>query len=111
MHPGFELSPPDSQDHNAAVPMGDMMDVTEYAGAGGAGVMEMGTDGRGGGGPVGQEEKEPGWGWKNKKAQEDWGRALEMVVDKGFSLRECPWGPQRWSGLKLWGWKLTWVRI
>jgi len=99
MHPGSELSPPDSQDHNATVPMGDMMDLTEHAGAGEAGVIEPGTEGGGGGVVGGQEEKEPGWGWKNKKAQEDWGRALEMVVDRGFSLRECSLGVWCWGVL------------
>jgi len=66
--------------------MGDVMDM-EQTSVGGAGVMETGLDR--GGGREAEEQNEPGWGWKNRKAQEDWGRALEMVVDKGFSLRKC----------------------
>ena len=62
----------------------------ELEAARGAGAMEMGPEG-GGGRKGGEELHEPGYGWKNKKAQEDWGRALEMVLDRGFSLRECRW--------------------
>lgn len=31
---------------------------------------------------------QPGWGWKNKKAQEDMQRAWDNIVDKDFSLKE-----------------------
>ncbi|MCJ1248422.1 hypothetical protein MMC30_005640 [Trapelia coarctata] len=84
-HPGSELSPPDSQDHNAPVRMGDLME-TEHTSVGEAGGME--TRPEVARGREVEEQNEPGWGWKNKKAQDEWGRAMEMVVDRGFSLRE-----------------------
>jgi len=31
---------------------------------------------------------QPGAGWKSKRAQEEWARALEGVVDRDFSIRE-----------------------
>lgn len=33
-------------------------------------------------------EEGPGWGWKNKKAQEEMSRAWDNVVDRDFSLKE-----------------------
>ena len=32
------------------------------------------------------ERSQPGWAWKNKKAQEEYVRAMDSVVDKGFNL-------------------------
>lgn len=39
-------------------------------------------------GALGEREERPGWGWKNKKAQEEMQRAWESVVDRDFSLKE-----------------------
>lgn len=39
-------------------------------------------------GALGEREERPGWGWKNKKAQEEIQRAWESVVDRDFSLKE-----------------------
>src|ERR1700754_4698988 len=39
------------------------------------------------------EEKQPGWAWKNPKALEDRQRALEMCLDRGFSLSIPPAWP------------------
>ena len=33
-------------------------------------------------------EDSPGWGWKNKKAQDEMARAWDNVVDRDFSLKE-----------------------
>lgn len=35
-----------------------------------------------------QRDETPGWGWKDKKAQEEMQRAWENVVDRDFSLKE-----------------------
>lgn len=35
-------------------------------------------------------ELEPGYAWSNKKAREEYDRAMEHVVDKTFSLRKSP---------------------
>lgn len=34
------------------------------------------------------EKSKPGYGWKNKKAQEDMQRAWEYIVDKDFDIRQ-----------------------
>ncbi|KAK5055391.1 hypothetical protein LTR84_013141 [Exophiala bonariae] len=39
-------------------------------------------------GALGEREERPGWGWKNKKAQEEMQRTWEIVVDRDFSLKE-----------------------
>ena len=31
---------------------------------------------------------EPGWAWKNRKARDEYNRAMEQVIDKNFSLSE-----------------------
>lgn len=36
-----------------------------------------------------QEQKQPGESWMNKRAEDEYQRALEYVVDKDFSLSEC----------------------
>ncbi|KAL2430500.1 hypothetical protein ABEF95_009138 [Exophiala dermatitidis] len=35
-----------------------------------------------------EQDERPGWGWKNKKAQEDMQRAWDSIVDRDFSLKE-----------------------
>lgn len=39
-------------------------------------------------GALGEREERPGWGWKNKKAQEEMQRAWDSVVDREFTLKE-----------------------
>ncbi len=34
------------------------------------------------------EENQPGYAWKNKRAQDEYSRAIEQVVDKKWSLSE-----------------------
>ena len=34
------------------------------------------------------QKSEPGWAWRNKKARDEYARAMDQVVDKGFSLSE-----------------------
>ena len=34
-----------------------------------------------------EEMRQPGWAWNNKKARDEYGRAMEQVVDKSFNLR------------------------
>ncbi|MCJ1479845.1 hypothetical protein MMC13_008533, partial [Lambiella insularis] len=100
-----ELSPPDSQDTYPALPHtftdaqtnlqeedGMVLDAAESSAMGGVGSsgvgVGVGSSGVGEGEREGEREREPGWGWKNKKAGEDYQRAMEGVLDKGFSLRE-----------------------
>lgn len=41
-------------------------------------------------GRSGEEEQEPGYAWNNKKARDEYHKAMEFVVDKNFSLRKIP---------------------
>ena len=34
------------------------------------------------------KKAEPGWAWKNRKARDEYNRAMEQVIDKNFSLSE-----------------------
>lgn len=34
------------------------------------------------------KKAEPGWAWKNRKARDEYNRAMENVIDKNFSLSE-----------------------
>ena len=56
------------------------------AGAGAGGTTGEGAKGDGEGGEARSDE--PGWAWRNRKAVDEFQRAMEAVVDKGFSLRE-----------------------
>ena len=79
-----QVSPPDSQglgiQQTITERMADQMmaDDVEEGGEQGQMVLE------------GEQEREkgPGWGWQNKGALEEYRRAMEFVVDKGFSLKE-----------------------
>ncbi|KAL9617263.1 MAG: hypothetical protein Q9160_007944 [Pyrenula sp. 1 TL-2023] len=81
-----ELSPPRSQD-----PMGDQGQTIEMADAPlhSDGLMEEGELS-----PEDHVKRDdsgkyiPGADWNNKRAQEDFQRAMENVVDKDFSLKE-----------------------
>ena len=61
----------------------------------GNGGLQSGGTGAGGGAMAGQgqqqkqKQKQPGESWMNKRAEDDYQRALEYVVDKDFSLSEC----------------------
>lgn len=99
-------SPPTSQDPPDPIGVSsqaDVMDFTESANAniGGNGFDHpgSGTAGSAGGiqkpqakmGGFGGEwemakEKEPGYAWTNKKARDEYHRAMEQVVDKSFNL-------------------------
>ncbi|OJD15581.1 hypothetical protein AJ78_04171 [Emergomyces pasteurianus Ep9510] len=90
--PSSELSPPGSQDATGAdttkLEYGDAQ--SEYAvltssHVGGDGAR--GTDFRDHP-SSGISRAEPGSSWNNKKAEEEYQRALEMVVDRDFSLKE-----------------------
>ena len=52
------------------------------AGAGGSAMTGQGQQQK-------QKQKQPGESWMNKRAEDDYQRALEYVVDKDFSLSEC----------------------
>lgn len=60
----------------------------------GQGSLHSGGAGAGGGAMTGQsqqqkqKQKQPGESWMNKRAEDDYQRALEYVVDKDFSLSE-----------------------
>lgn len=64
----------------------------------GQGSLQSGGAGAGGGisggGMTGQgqqqkqKQKQPGESWMNKRAEDDYQRALEYVVDRDFSLSE-----------------------
>ncbi|KKZ61890.1 hypothetical protein EMCG_03589 [[Emmonsia] crescens] len=89
--PSSELSPPGSQDAAAAestkTEYGDTQ--TEYV----TSSQQIGGDGASGGNIWDHQSSaisrtEPGSSWNNKKAEEEYQRVLEMVVDRDFSLKE-----------------------
>lgn len=91
--PSSELSPPGSQDAAAAestkMEYGDTQ--TEYAVV--TSSQQIGGDGASGGNNWDHQSSaisrtEPGSSWNNKKAEEEYQRVLEMVVDRDFSLSE-----------------------
>ena len=86
---GSELSPPLSQDlsnqNDMALQMDDPMDM-------GPGPSESSA-----GNPMSirnaiskgaEKPAEPGSAWNNRKAREEYARAMEQVVDKNFNLSE-----------------------
>ncbi|KAI4134562.1 MAG: hypothetical protein LQ347_001407 [Umbilicaria vellea] len=86
-----ELSPPTSQDppdqNGVGLPPEDLMDLSEVHNLSNRNGMDEDVLARG----VGLKEEDisqPGWAWNNKKARDDYSRAMEQVVDKSFSLRE-----------------------
>ncbi|MCJ1364097.1 hypothetical protein MMC16_003206 [Acarospora aff. strigata] len=86
-----ELSPPTSQDppdpHNGRPTEHDMMDYT-------SGLQNGNSRERGEQSSTREAARradmahEPGAAWNNPRAQEEYARAMENVVDKNFSLRE-----------------------
>lgn len=78
-----ELSPPRSQQANTIQTNGfdapievDANEMTEDEAIGMRDVDEQ------------DEKNRPGYGWKNKKAQEDMQRAWDHIVDKDFDIRQ-----------------------
>ena len=88
-----ELSPPHSQDppssHNIAFADEDIMDTSigvaqgTPASAEHISISSLVSNGN-------AQKTEPGWAWKNKKAVDEYNRAMEMVVDNSFSLSKWP---------------------
>ncbi|OAX79733.1 hypothetical protein ACJ72_05944 [Emergomyces africanus] len=90
--PSSELSPPGSQDATGAdttkMEYGDTQ--TEYAVSTSSHVGSDGASGSDGRDQASSaiSRAEPGSSWNNKKAEEEYQRALEIVVDRDFSLKE-----------------------
>jgi hypothetical protein len=87
-----ELSPPQSQSTSQRIEHG-ADDTIVMGGMGDDGAADYnnvnGTDGPGQmDGRRNGKQYVPGLGWKTKKANEDYQRALETLVDRDFSLRE-----------------------
>ena len=94
--PVTELSPPNSQSRGAQATAGNARAQAALEIVGGAGVLNgvgSATNLRSGGaGPVKVDEStgyqwirpedEPGYAWKNRKAQEEAVKALDQIVDK-----------------------------
>ena len=79
-------TPPQSQDLEEAMDMGTSDDRAVENGADHAASRESGP-GRGSSFAKGTEtDREPGAAWKNKKAMEDYQRAMAQIEDKDFSL-------------------------
>ena len=84
-----ELSPPHSQDpsgpDNVGLGNDDVMDINMgpvqdgLTAAETVFLGELMSNGN-------AQKNEPGWAWKNKKAIDEYNRAMEMVVDKNFNL-------------------------
>ena len=85
-----ELSPPHSQDPPSSQNIGfaddDMMDTSTAGAAQGSSaaaehisISNLVSNGN-------AQKTEPGWAWKNKKAVDEYNRAMEIVVDSSFSL-------------------------
>ncbi|KAA6410840.1 MAG: hypothetical protein FRX48_05150 [Lasallia pustulata] len=89
--PTSELSPPTSQDppdqNGGGLPPEDLMDLS-----GGQDLLNrIGMDEdlvARGAGLKDEDMRQAGWAWNNKKARDEYARAMEQVVDKGFNLRE-----------------------
>ena len=75
-----ELSPPQSQSTSQAVP-----GITANGTAEGVDRFFAESDTMGAPQPA---EDAPGAGWKSKRAQEEYQRAMETVVDRDFSLKQ-----------------------
>ncbi|KAL2361768.1 hypothetical protein RJZ56_005336 [Blastomyces dermatitidis] len=91
--PSSELSPPGSQDAAGAVSMKMEYDDTQADYAVVTPSQHNSGDDAAGGDTWDHQSSEisraePGSSWKNKKAEEEYQRVLEMVVDRDFSLKE-----------------------
>ena len=86
-----ELSPPHSQDppgpDNVGLGNDDLMDTSmgpvqpSFAAVDQVFIGDVASNGN-------AQKNEPGWAWKNKKATDEYNRAMEMVVDKSFNLSQ-----------------------
>ncbi|KAJ5567448.1 hypothetical protein N7535_006754 [Penicillium sp. DV-2018c] len=72
-----ELSPPGSQTHQESASIGEF----------GTAFVD-GPSGQGQGQAADKASDQPGAAWQSKRAQEEYQRAMEFVVDKDFSLAE-----------------------
>lgn len=84
---GSELSPPGSQTRSQHGVTGQAT-ASSTGGAGGfekTGESHTPTDGKA---QTTEQKEQPGASWMNQRAQEEYQRALESVVDKDFSLRK-----------------------
>lgn len=80
-----ELSPPASQDapdQNSLQQTGDPMDISTNT----AQPSHLATQNGNLPSQRGEPKKAPGAAWNNRKARDDYTRALDSVVDKRFSL-------------------------
>ncbi|EEA20332.1 conserved hypothetical protein [Talaromyces marneffei ATCC 18224] len=84
-----ELSPPGSQtaSHHESFG-GDSNTLGSGAGAGPSSSITSAFDKLAGDIKAAQGKDAPGASWNNQRAQEEFNRALESVVDRDFSLRE-----------------------
>ena len=86
-----ELSPPSSQDpppcHHGALAEDDMMDYTPGQQNGNAVAVGEQAVTRESSRKMEMGDK-PGAAWNNPRAQEEYGRAMDNVVDQHFNLRE-----------------------
>ncbi|MCJ1292178.1 hypothetical protein MMC34_003728 [Xylographa carneopallida] len=86
-----QLSPPNSQDPfntNRNVTQEDLMDMSDQQFGGLTSAETGNVRGQGSNEEHKDAEKEPGWAWKNKKAMDEYQRAMDQVLDKNFNLRE-----------------------
>lgn len=79
--PAAELSPPGSQTASQHESFGVSSSFDKLAGGHAAG------NGKPSSVAGAQIKEQPGASWNNQRAQEEYNRALESVVDKDFSLR------------------------
>ncbi|KAI9696544.1 MAG: hypothetical protein M1836_005563 [Candelina mexicana] len=94
--PTAELSPPASQDPREDLEMGNSMDTTVTGTNGSAELLftrennpYLANTGRHSDtAKKSDEENQPGYAWKNKRAQEEFSRAMEHVLDKKWSMRD-----------------------
>jgi len=82
-----ELSPPQSQSTSQRIETGPD-DTVEMGGMGNDGDVYSNVNGVDGAGEQNGKQYVPGSGYKTRKANEDYQRAAETLVDLDFSLRE-----------------------
>ncbi|KAB8232315.1 uncharacterized protein BDW43DRAFT_280016 [Aspergillus alliaceus] len=72
-----ELSPPGSQTQSISTDIGGITGVGNTSTLGGSGETTSA-----------QQQQQPGASWMNKRAEEEYQRAMDYVVDQDFSLDE-----------------------
>ena len=78
------ISPPGSHQAQKMADRSGLENGSVQSGGAGAGGSAMTGQGQ----QQKQKQKQPGESWMNKRAEDDYQRALEYVVDKDFSLSE-----------------------